>query len=193
MDDLEPVKKSVTAQGELHAYKSDGTYVGVMIATTDQLADMGYQAGDAPSLDLEVLKAAAINQAHAIAVEARLQIANVDPKRAIGWVMKAMFGGIWQANEQSPNARLQPLADVAAQGFGIEVEMTGEDPVALRDRAIEKSGAYFLALQLVEGMERIAEIQINAADTPEALAQAIAQLRVLEEQALEKLNQLQSA
>lgn len=137
---------------------------------------------------LDDLKAQALAEAHASALAVRQQIAGVaNTERAVGWVLKALFAGVWQINDQAPNPLLNPLADVAAQGFAIETELTGEDATAIRDRSVEKAGAFFLALQLVEGMERVAESQIEAAETPVALELTITQLRALEAQALTKL------
>lgn len=144
-----------------------------------------------PPKPLDDLKADALAEAHSAAAMVRSQIAGTaTTERALGWVLKALFAGVWQINDQAANPLLQPLADVAAQGFGIETELTGEIPEAIRDRSVAKAGAFFLALQLVEGMERVAETLIGAADTPEALDAAITQLRALEAQAMGKLEVL---
>lgn len=141
-----------------------------------------------PPKPLEELKADALVEARGAAALVRSQIAGAaTTERALGWVLKALFAGVWQINAQAANPLLQPLADVAAHGFGIETELTGENPEAIRDRSVEKAGAFFLALQLVEGMERVAETLIGGANTAEALEGAITQLRALEAQALTKL------
>lgn len=143
--------------------------------------------------NLDALKDEALAEARSAAIAVRHQIAGTaSTERAVGWVLKALFAGVWQINDQAPNPLLKPLADVAAAGFGIETDLTGENPADVRDRSVEKAGGFFTALQLVEGMERVAENQISAAETPEALAQTVTQLRALEAQALTKLSALQS-
>jgi len=67
--------------------------------------------------------------------------------------------------------------------------LTGEDPVQVRDRSLEKAAAFFNASQLVEGMERLAEARIPAASSLEELETVITDLRVLEGDALERLSQ----
>lgn len=140
---------------------------------------------------LDELKVQAMAEARANAVRVRHQIAGqASIERALSWVLKSMFASIWQVNDRSPNQLLQPMADVAAQGFKIETDLTGEDPAQLRDRSIQKVSGFFLALQLVEGMERVAETQITSAATAEALDATVAHLRQLETQALAQLASL---
>lgn len=160
---------------------ADGTKAKAYGALADLEASAAIDA-------LDYAKAEALSAARDNAVSVRRQIAGAaTTERALGWVLKAVFAGIGQINDQAPNPLLTPLAHVAAQGFSIETELTGEDATAIRDRSVEKASAFFLALQLVEGMERVAESQIEAAETIEALGQVITQLRALEAQALTKL------
>ena len=51
-------------QLEYHAYDADGVYQGMVIATPDQLADLGFVSGEAPVID----PAIALAQARAAAV-----------------------------------------------------------------------------------------------------------------------------
>jgi len=57
-------------QQEFHAYdKSDSTYMGVVVATPEQLADMGFFAGNEPVIDPAIVLA----QARAVMVISPLQ------------------------------------------------------------------------------------------------------------------------
>lgn len=169
---------------------ADGKLIGIF-GDGAEPPEGAIEVKELPAPTLEESKATALEQARDAAIAVRHQIAGTtSTEREIGWVLKALFAGIWQINEQAPSPLLQPLADVAAAGFGIETELTGENPADVRDRSVEKAGGFFMALQLVEGMERVAENQISAAQTPEALAQTVTQLRALEAQALTKLSAL---
>lgn len=140
---------------------------------------------------LDERKSSALAEARQIAHRVRRNIAGLtDTDRALGWVLKAVFGAVWRVNELAQNPHLAALSGIAEQGFEREAGLTGEAASDIRDRSVAKAGAFFLALQLVEGMERLAESQIPAAATSEDLDAAITNLRALETQALDQIASL---
>lgn len=141
--------------------------------------------------NLEALKASALVTVREIAQEIRGQIAASAPvERSLNWVLKAVYGAAWKANETAANPALAPFSAIAEAGFKLETDLTGEDPVAVRDRSLEKAARFFYANQLVEGMERLAEDRIPAATDPAELEIIITQLRELETQARSNLETL---
>jgi hypothetical protein len=143
--------------------------------------------------NLEAEKDKALSTARGIALDVRRQITtSASPERALSWVLKAVYGAVWQVNEAAANPLLASLSATAQAGFQLEADITGEDPVSVRDRSLEKAGLFFQANQLVEGMERLAEDRIPAAATIAELDTITAQLRALETQTLTKLAQITS-
>ncbi len=143
--------------------------------------------------NLEAEKDRALSTARGIALEVRRQIAtSASPERALSWVLKAVYGAVWQVNEAAANPLLASLSATAQAGFQLEADITGEDPVSVRDRSLEKAGLFFQANQLVEGMERLAEDRIPVATTIAELDTITTQLRALETQTLTKLAQITS-
>ena len=140
--------------------------------------------------NLDALKARALETVRETAQQIRRQIATSAPvERSLNWVLKAVYGAAWKANETAANPALAPFSAIAEAGFRLETDLTGEDPVKVRDRSLEKAAAFFNASQLVEGMERLAEARIPAASSLEGLETVITDLRVLEGDALERLSQ----
>ena len=147
----------------------------------------------APPPSLDELKETALSTMRGIALQVRHQIAaSASPERALSWVLKAVYGAVWQVNEAAANPLLASLSTAAQAGFQLEADITGEDPVALRNRALEKAGLFFQANQLVEGMERLAEDRIPTATTIVELDTITTQLRTLETQSLGALAQFTS-
>jgi hypothetical protein len=141
--------------------------------------------------NLEALKASALVTVREIAQEIRGQIAASAPvERSLNWVLKAVYGAAWKANETAANPALAPFSAIAEAGFKLETDLTGEDPVTVRDRSLEKAAWFFHANQLVEGMERLAEDRIPAATDTAELEIIITQLRELETQARSNLETL---
>ena len=140
--------------------------------------------------NLDALKASALETVRETAQQIRRQIATSAPvERSLNWVLKAVYGAAWKANETAANPALAPFSAIAEVGFRLETDLTGEDPVQVRDRSLEKATAFFNASQLVEGMERLAEARIPAASSLAELETVITDLRVLEGDALERLSQ----
>ena len=141
--------------------------------------------------NLEVEKDHALSTARGIALDVRRQIStSASPERALSWVLKAVYGAVWQVNEAAANPLLASLSATSQAGFQLEADITGEDPISVRDRSLEKAGLFFQANQLVEGMERLAEDRIPATTTIAELDTITAQLRALETQTLTKLAQI---
>jgi hypothetical protein len=141
--------------------------------------------------NLEALKASALLAVREIAQEIRGQIATSAPvERSLNWILKAVYGAAWKANETAANPALAPFSAIAEAGFKLETDLTGEDPVTVRDRSLEKATLFFYANQLVEGMERLAEDRIPAAADTAELEIIITQLRELETQARSNLETL---
>lgn len=140
--------------------------------------------------NLDALKDSAMVTMRETAQDIRRQIAASAPvERSLNWVLKAVYAAAWKANETADNPAMAPFTVIAEAGFKLETDLTGEDPVALRDRSLEKAALFFNASQLVEGMERLAEGRIPTAATVAELEAIIAQLQNLEAEALEKLSQ----
>ena len=141
--------------------------------------------------NLEALKASALVTVREIAQEIRGQIAAAAPvERSLNWVLKAVYGAAWKANETAASPALAAFSDIAEAGFKLETDLTGENPVQLRDRSLEKAALFFYASQLVEGMERLAEVRIPNAASVNELETVITDLRVLEGDARAKMEQL---
>lgn len=138
---------------------------------------------DLPPLSLDQRKAQAVGEAQAIAIDVRRQIGKrASPERVFGWVIKAQYAMVWAAHDAMqalPDvaAAFAPFATVAVEGFGHEVALTGEDAATVRDRALAKAAAYFRAMQVVEGMERLAEDGFPGASTEQELELLVADLR----------------
>ena len=177
-----------------HLYEVDtGEYRGAIFASPEKVAAMiGTEERAAPPQpDLQELKDNALSSARDIALDVRRQITtSASPERALSWVLKAVYGAVWQVNEAAANPLLASLSATAQAGFQLEADITGEDPVSVRDRSLEKAGLFFQANQIVEGMERLAEDRIPAATTIAELDAITAQLRALETQTLTKLAQI---
>jgi hypothetical protein len=178
-----------------HLYEVDtGEYRGAIFASPEKVAAMiGTEERAAPPQpDLQELKDHALSTARGIALDVRRQIAtSASPERALSWVLKAVYGAVWQVDEAAANPLLAALTATAQAGFQLEADITGEDPVVLRDRSLEKAGLFFQAQQLVEGMERLAEDRIPTATNLAELDTITTQLRALETQArttIETLN-----
>jgi hypothetical protein len=158
--------------------------------------DGEFQPWTAPPPSLSERKAAALGVVKSTAAESRALIAGLVPaERLVYWSVKTLFAVLSRVHDALPaadptRAALEPFADAAAEGFGIEADVTGETSADLQDRTIARATALFQANQLIEGMERWAEAEIGAAATDEALdsvfvvlverqAAAEAQLQVL--------------
>lgn len=141
--------------------------------------------------NLDALRASALETARETAQQIRRQIATSAPvERSLNWVLKAVYGAAWKANETAANPALAPFSAIAEAGFKLETDLTGEDPAQVRDRSLEKAAAFFNASQLVEGMERLAEVRIPNAASVDELEAVSTDLRVLEGDALAKMEQL---
>jgi len=144
--------------------------------------------------NLDALKDSALVTVREIAQDIRRQIATSAPvERSLNWVLKAVFGAAWKAKEISANPAnlaLAAFSDIAEAGFKLETDLTGENPVELRDRSLEKAALFFYASQIVEGMERLAEVRIPNAASVNELETVITDLRVLEGDARAKMEQL---
>lgn len=139
-----------------------------------------------PSLDEQ--KAAALRTASATASAYRRQIAKqAHEDRAIAWALKTPLALLWQMHEGTTDPLIAPLVAEAQAGFEDEAEALGETPEELRAACIGKWVAFFRATQIVEGMERLAERRIPAAQTPEELQTVIAELQAKETAAAAKL------
>lgn len=158
------------------------------VAQLDVDFDLQTVLAKPPNLQIE--KDNALETARGIALDVRRQITTTSsPERALSWVLKAVYGAVWQVNEAAANPLLAPLSAIAQSGFQFEADITGEDPVMVRDRSLEKAGLFFKANQLVEGMERLAEDSIPTATTIGELETITTQLRALEAQTLTTLAQ----
>ncbi|MBT2131230.1 hypothetical protein [Aliiroseovarius lamellibrachiae] len=153
-------------------------------------------AGGKPSLkeymppppSLEEQKTAALQTASATASAYRRQIAKqAHEDRAIAWALKTPLALLWQMHEGTTDPAIVPLVAEAQAGFEDEAEALGETPEELRAACIGKWVAFFRATQIVEGMERLAERRIPAAQSPEELQTVIAELQAKETVATAKL------
>lgn len=139
-------------------------------------------------------KAEALSEAQRSAVELREGIAgSATLQRAIAWAVKMPYAMMWMAHEAAgadPTGPFAAIAAIARDAFQIEADITGETAEDVRDRALTMNADLFKATQRVEGMERLAETQIAAAETPEALGDAVSQIGALEAQIVTTLEQL---
>jgi hypothetical protein len=128
-----------------------------------------------PPPTLDERKATALGSVKGVAAESRSRIAGLVPaERLVYWSVKTLFAVLGRVHEALPaadptRAALLPFADAAAEGFGIEADVTGDTPADLQDRTIARATALFQANQLIEGMERWAEDEIGVAASDEAL------------------------
>ena len=145
-----------------------------------------------PPPSFEEQRTAAIEAAVTLASTYRARVVATRPERAIGWMLKALFGAVAQMDDAATdtNPARQALANIAVQGFAMEGSITGEDPAALLDGSVASASQLFLALQLVEGMERLATQLIPATQDQAALDAVVDQLRALEDGAAEQLAQI---
>lgn len=143
-----------------------------------------------PEPTLEELKASARNAAENIAKKIRLNIANnASTERVAGWLLKTIFALSWAEYDDTSKKTeaLRTLADVAKRGFELEGNITKEDPKKLRSRTIKSAGGLFLAQQIVEAIERTAEIDIAKASSKNELKATIKNLQSMQNDAQAQL------
>lgn len=162
-----------------------------------RITGLGVDVPEGSSLEplppsFEAQRDGAIATAVDLASEYRSAVLAVRPERATGWLLKALFAAVAQMDAGAPevNPARAALAALADQGFQIEADITGEQPDELQESAVRSASALFLALQLVEGMERLATRLIPATQDQAALDAVVEQLRALEVSAAEQLAQI---
>lgn len=137
----------------------------------------------APKATLSERKATALAIVKAEAARSRSDIASlVPPERLTFWAVKTLFAVIGRINDGLPEgdgmrAALMPIVATADEGFAIEAEVTGQDVAVLQTRTFDRAAALFLANQLIEGMERVAEAEIAATTSETGLDITIESLR----------------
>lgn len=141
--------------------------------------------------DLADMKAHALDVARNSASAYRRQIAkHAHDDRAIAWALKTPLALLWQMHEGTTDPVIAPLVAEARAGFADEAEPANETPEELRAACIGKWLSFFRATQVVEGMERLAENRIPAAQTPAELQAVIVELQAKEVAATAKLTTL---
>ena len=134
--------------------------------------------------------ASALGTVRATATALRTEIAGkVPPSRAIAWGFKTVFAMAWAVKDAGVNG-FDELAAAAEQGYDFEAQESGDVALDLRNRTLANASALFIASQIVEGMERLAEQMIPTATTHEELEQIIADLEARQVLAQQKLNTL---
>jgi hypothetical protein len=156
-----------------------------------------------PRPPLQEQKAFALAEVRLIATNIRTEIAkDVDAARAIAWSFKVIFGMAHAVNEAFESmgadgppdkSALSALAAAGEIGFESEASFTGEVGSDLMANSAARGIGFFLATQIVEGMERAAETAIPAAETQEAFDAVVVQLREAETAAKAQLEAIQSA
>jgi hypothetical protein len=145
-------------------------------------ADLGDDIPTAPPPPLDLQKEVIIGNVQTAHAALRHEIAEgATVERALAWVLKLQFAGMWAMHEQTGAESIAEFAAIARRGFELEAQLTGEDAADLRDRTLTKGGGFFVANQAVEGMARLAEHLIPAAETKAELTAAITRMREADE------------
>lgn len=154
-------------QIEFHAYnKIDNTYIGMVVATPEQLDNLGYVSGPEPMADLGAVRLRAVEGIRTAIIACERQIIGTATDREVAsWSDKAAAAQALLEGGEAP----QILA---------EAVLTGEDPAALARAILAKAASYRVLIARITGLRRAAEADIDRATTPEAVGAVLAGARL---------------
>ena len=166
-DPAMPVKKKLekVAQTEHHAYDADGGYVGIVIASAKQLAEMGLTAGPAPTVDMEAVKA-----------DGALQVSHIHASL----LREFSIAGYSDEESKTFPRQLEWARGFLDDGNLVHGNLLGMDPAmdatAMADKIIAKNAALDVAISAANLAKSDALAAIDLASTPEDVAAAVSAL-----------------
>lgn len=179
------VKKPVmAAQAENHAYGSDGTYFGVVVANAEQLIEMGLTAGDPPPVDMDALKSVAMAQVTERHAEMLGKLTGgYSPEERDTWTVQLEWARGYLADQNPEHGTLlsgMVPTDIATT-FADDAQMMAE-------KINLKAAAYARLTMIAARTKNQALAAIAAATTPDDLAATMTALVDVETAAIAELN-----
>lgn len=173
-------------QEEFHTYDKSGNYIGLVVATPEQLSAGGLVAGDPPPPDIGAMKAAAearVIEEHASMLE-KLS-GNYTAAERDTWALQLEWARGYLADQNAAHAAL--LAGMVPQS---QATTPAADAQLMADRIVAKANQYAALTMLAQRTKAEALAAIAAAATPADLDAVMAGLADVVAAAIAELNSM---